>query len=779
MPSTHDHLLWLRTLVADGDWVIGAVNYDEDLHFSTYYLRASLADNLGHDCPGYSHIVGIYEDFTERYYLLKDECIATAASIVHRALEAPDWLPTILDEIRHLSDALASIFPSSLSQSELAEFTDDELSSLYRDHHRRHTDLYRVARIPEALDRGVSWYSTYLRRYLRETGADAELAEEHFAQLTQPATVSVLTQELAEFDGILAKALRVGTLTTVAQAFPRRARLLLPPEVITELNAHWRKWRFLSYHGYGRREPTVFAEYLDRLVRAAGDPSVRRLNIEEITKQLRESAAERDQLCDDLSVDDAHRSLFYLYPEIGAVKLHRRYAQLRNFYYLDMLLAEISRRFGADEWTTRCMLPDEVVDLLESGANPSPAIQLRKKGCVYVLTAGREDVLVGNTVRELRTTLEVKTKPDRDRRVLRGVVASKGRVVGSCKLMLRGDAEQDRLAKGAVLVSEATDPDLLQFLQLAGGVLTEQGGVSSHAALVCRELGIPTIIGIDGLLDSLKDGDVVEVDANTGEVRLMETSSAEPPLDLIYDDAALVDVEIIGAKGVNLLRARTLGARIPKTVFLNYERVLNLIEADDQSAADRLASWVSRQLNPGPRGLAIRSSAVGEDSTQESMAGMYHSIANVPVDGLLEGLRQFVTKNHDLGDKGYRGSILVQPMLEAAVGGVCLTADARLEHPNAVMIEAASDGAEGVTAGKVRPRRIVISREGADIISDTGSATQSDGGMLGGLPIRSLVEKFLRLEAGFGSPVDIEWTIDGEELHILQVRPIVGGSPLA
>src|SRR5205085_1679657 len=80
--------------------------------------------------------------------------------------------------------------------------------------------------------------------------------------------------------------------------------------------------------------------------------------------------------------------------------------------------------------------------------------------------------------------------------VLKGVVACRGTVVGPCKVVIRADDHREDFPDGAVIVSESTDPDLVELLKRAGGVLTEQGGVTSHAAIICRELNVPTVIGI-------------------------------------------------------------------------------------------------------------------------------------------------------------------------------------------------------------------------------------------------------------------------------------------
>src|SRR5436190_20063822 len=97
----------LQRRIQEGTWVKGAVNYDEDLHFSTFYLRASCAGQTLALYPGYSAVVAFYAGFNESYYLLRDECRSTARAIVKKALRRPDWLPRVVAAIYRRSDRVA------------------------------------------------------------------------------------------------------------------------------------------------------------------------------------------------------------------------------------------------------------------------------------------------------------------------------------------------------------------------------------------------------------------------------------------------------------------------------------------------------------------------------------------------------------------------------------------------------------------------------------------------------------------------------------------------
>lgn len=97
--------------------------------------------------------------------------------------------------------------------------------------------------------------------------------------------------------------------------------------------------------------------------------------------------------------------------------------------------------------------------------------------------------------------------------------------LGCCPGVVRGvarvvrDPKQARLTAGCILVADHTDPGWIMLFPSASGLLVERGSLLSHSAIVARELGIPAVISIPGLLDWLKDGDEVELDGAAGIVR--------------------------------------------------------------------------------------------------------------------------------------------------------------------------------------------------------------------------------------------------------------------
>ncbi|MFA4954024.1 MAG: PEP-utilizing enzyme [Patescibacteria group bacterium] len=104
---------------------------------------------------------------------------------------------------------------------------------------------------------------------------------------------------------------------------------------------------------------------------------------------------------------------------------------------------------------------------------------------------------------------------------LRGQVASVGKVKGLAKLVFT-KSDLHKVDEGDILVSPMTRPDFLSAMILSAAFITDEGGITCHAAIVSREMKKPCIIGTKIATKVLKDGDEVEVDADNGIVRILK-----------------------------------------------------------------------------------------------------------------------------------------------------------------------------------------------------------------------------------------------------------------
>lgn len=104
--------------------------------------------------------------------------------------------------------------------------------------------------------------------------------------------------------------------------------------------------------------------------------------------------------------------------------------------------------------------------------------------------------------------------------ILTGKVGSPGKAVGKVKII--NSKNFNDFEEGTVLVCAMTSPDYLPLMQKSVAIITDLGGILSHAAIVARELGKPCVVGTKNATQILKENDLVEVDANRGMVKIIK-----------------------------------------------------------------------------------------------------------------------------------------------------------------------------------------------------------------------------------------------------------------
>jgi pyruvate,water dikinase len=112
---------------------------------------------------------------------------------------------------------------------------------------------------------------------------------------------------------------------------------------------------------------------------------------------------------------------------------------------------------------------------------------------------------------------------------VQGKAARRGTARGTARIFKASYDNHDTLhlrmtamKKGEIIIAETTSPEFMPACKKAGAIVTDQGGRLSHAAVVSREFGIPCIVGTNNGTRIIKDGDLVEVDADKGIVRIIE-----------------------------------------------------------------------------------------------------------------------------------------------------------------------------------------------------------------------------------------------------------------
>lgn len=163
-----------------------------------------------------------------------------------------------------------------------------------------------------------------------------------------------------------------------------------------------------------------------------------------------------------------------------------------------------------------CM-PEEIT---QRKIPPKKILQERIRAHSMVVADGAVRCVVGEDMLKIQECLKEDVQ---DVSSLTGTVASQGKISGPVKI-IRGPEDFAKFVAGDIVVANMTTPDMMPILRKAGAFVTEEGGITCHAAIVSRELKKPCIIGTKIATKVLKDGMLVEVDADKGVVTILSKS---------------------------------------------------------------------------------------------------------------------------------------------------------------------------------------------------------------------------------------------------------------
>src|SRR3989344_4835888 len=262
------------------------------------------------------------------------------------------------------------------------------------------------------------------------------------------------------------------------------------------------------------------------------------------------------------------------------------------------------------------------------------------------------------------TTLDKKQKrddqnPEISEQILtKGLAASPGVASGIVRLV-HSMQELEKVKKGDILVTKMTNPDMVVSMEKASAIVTSEGGVTSHAAIVSREMGIPAVVGTENAMEVLQDGQEITVDGFNGKVYagFIENKSVEvlPIVKTKTKIKVLVDLPKFAeraaktkADGVGLVRLEGLIAISGKHP-LAYEKENKLNEYKEMlkkgllEIADKFAG----------KPIWVRTSDIRSDEYSH-----------------LKGAPKEIEKNPMLGDHGIRFSLKHPKILKAELQAI-------------------------------------------------------------------------------------------------------------
>lgn len=244
------------------------------------------------------------------------------------------------------------------------------------------------------------------------------------------------------------------------------------------------------------------------------------LNIEEEIRKIETTPTvnkqKKAELMKKMHCDDELKLLITVSEDFTHWQDERKKATFWASHYATMILNEISKRTGIPTLLIKYASPREIGNVM-NGTLTQKTLGERQKNCAFYWDIGGHDCVVGKEADDVKDTILGSTELS-DIDDFRGLTACMGKATGTVKVV-KSAKEIDKVEEGDIIVAVMTRPDYVPAMKRAAAIVTDEGGVTCHAAIVSRELNIPCIIGTKIATKALKDGDCVEVNANHGWVR--------------------------------------------------------------------------------------------------------------------------------------------------------------------------------------------------------------------------------------------------------------------
>ena len=226
-----------------------------------------------------------------------------------------------------------------------------------------------------------------------------------------------------------------------------------------------------------------------------------------------------------ISYKNIKKNDVYLLKKLGEfAEMHdqRKKINLIANYWLLEFLKRIAKKAKTEFDLLKFASFSEIIDLINGKRINKKNLLLRRKKCfIITVKGGKEYWLTGKDYNFVKSLISKKTKI-RKKNTFKGLTANRGIVSGKARIVFDAKNKEKIFKKEEILVTSMTRPEFIPLAKKAKAIITDEGGITCHAAIISRELKIPCIIGTKIATKVLKDGDKVEVDAERGIVRIVK-----------------------------------------------------------------------------------------------------------------------------------------------------------------------------------------------------------------------------------------------------------------
>jgi phosphohistidine swiveling domain-containing protein len=387
---------------------------------------------------------------------------------------------------------------ANLLYAEIKRLEKQGIRDLKKDY-RRFTQIYIDEFLPSLI---IESFYMGLDRLVSEMIENHPKHKANINFLIEPCKKTFLQEEQESILGIA---------SMIKKGMPRK-------DIMQMLQRHQRKFHWVQ-NNYKYSDPISIDTFYNRVLERAETLK----NIDARLSMIRDYEKNRKEKGDRISKSQFTRKEKILLRWCSIISWwqdQRKKANLMADYWMNEFLRMAAERYGYTFEEMQHTEVPELIALFDGKRIRRPVLKQRMKCAMhFVDPAGNTGLVSGQQALDIKNRL-LPEKEEAAVNYFRGMTGSVGVAQGCARIVMNPKGKD--INKGDVLVTGMTRPEFVPLMKKASAVVTNEGGVTCHAAIICRELGIPCIIGTKIATKALKDGDEVVVNANHGYVRVVK-----------------------------------------------------------------------------------------------------------------------------------------------------------------------------------------------------------------------------------------------------------------
>lgn len=321
----------------------------------------------------------------------------------------------------------------------------------------------------------------------------------------------------------------------------------IPLEKVKNSDSVWLKNNLIKYYEYFsdyckiyRFTEVIYSPLVDKTIKDFVTKHIEDKNLINHALSVLLNPSEKEKIVKErekiLSKLKANKNIIYLCESvrtIGKEKLSMR-NNINNYWgFFENFLDEIAKRLFLSPAQAKSLFCNELVKILENNGNVSDDIldKANRQNVFFVAKKENAKYYFYTDQNAQKITKTVRKEIKKNITEIRGDVASIGYAKGRVIILPIGIGKEGKeklkqkmatMKKGDILVAATTGPEMIMACRKATAIVAEEGGINSHAAIISRELEIPGIVNTKIATKVLHDGDIIEVDANKGIVKILK-----------------------------------------------------------------------------------------------------------------------------------------------------------------------------------------------------------------------------------------------------------------